>query len=88
MLKRFLKAHDGDMRKAQAALEDALAWHLRMRHLTNHGNRRKFDAALNHLAWVTTSQAGTPPDNTDLTVIIWHIWGAANPKEIFDEIDK
>lgn len=88
MLKRFIKAHDGDLDKAQEALEDALAWHLRMKHLTNNGNRRRFDAALNNLAWVTTSKQVAPPPNvTDSAVVIWHIWGAAKSKQLFNDTD-
>jgi hypothetical protein len=85
VLKRFLKAHDGDIQNAQFALEDALAWHLRMRHLARNGTCQ-LDTAIN-LAWVTTSEETVPPANTP-EVIIWHIWGVAKPKEIFDKTDK
>ncbi|KAK4133439.1 hypothetical protein BT67DRAFT_456684 [Trichocladium antarcticum] len=84
VLKRFLKAHDGDVEKAQSALEHALSWHLRMRHLTRNGDRQA-GATLN-LAWVTTSQ-GTVPQTSPPNVVIWHIWGVAKSKEIFDKKD-
>lgn len=91
MLKKFLRAHGGDVHRAQAALEDALTWHARMRHSTDYQGRM-FDPVFRGLASVTTHQRQGPGPSGQMPeeiVVIWHFWGSAgkDDQELFDKTD-
>lgn len=86
-MKRFLEAHNGNVDNARMSLEDALTWHAWMTRWTDYRNRQ-FAAAFRGLGYVTAHATPAALPNSPIGLaVIWYLWGAAKPDQIFDGTD-